>query len=92
MPGRFKKVRVKYGTKMNFQNFWTFPKISKLSPEKRYFFEETFGFKPQNKKGLLFAVGDSKGFFSFFFKLGISDQLPISGFHQISISNAFSHY
>ena len=92
MPGRFKKVRVKYGTKMNFQNFWTLPKISKLSPEKRHFFEETFSFKPQNKKGLLFAVGDSKGFFSDFLNweyqthsqyLDFTKFLPVMHFHTI---------
>ena len=73
---------------MNFQNFWTLPKISKLSPAKRHSFEEKFRSKPQNKKGLLFAVGDTKVFFT----LEIPDPLPKSGFHQISTSKAFSHY
>ena len=53
--------------KMKFQNFWTLPKISKLSPAKRHSFEEKFGSKPQNKKALLFAVGNAKGFFLFFY-------------------------
>ena len=66
MPGRFKKVRVKLYTKMNFQSFWTLPKISKLSPAKRHFFDEKFGSKLQIKKGLLFAVGVSKVFSLFF--------------------------
>ena len=91
MSGRFKKSRVKFGMKMNFQNFWTLPKISKLSLAKRHSFEEKFGSKPQNKKGLLFAVGDTKAFFGFF-TLGIPDPLPKSGFHQISTSKTFSHY
>ena len=76
---------------MNLQSVWTLPKISKLSPVKRHFFEEKFGSKSQNKKGLLFAVGDTKVLFCFF-TLGIPDPLPKSGFHQISTGNGFSHY
>ena len=91
MPGKLKKVRVKIGTKMNFQNIWTLPKISKLSSAKRHLFEEKFVSKPQSKEGLLFAVGNTKFFFVYFI-LGIPDPLLKSGFHQISTSNAFSPY
>ena len=78
--------------KMKFQNFWTLPKISKLSPAKRHSFEEKFGSKPQNKKALLFAVGDVKGFFSVFLhweyethsqNLYFTKFLPVMHFHTI---------
>ena len=92
MPGRFKKVRVKFGTSVNFQIIWTLPKISKLSPAKRHFFDEKFGSKPQNKKNLLFAVGATKVFFRFFLhweyqthsqNLDFTKFLPVMHFHTI---------
>ena len=69
---------VKFGTKMNFQNFWTLSKIYKLSPAKRH---QSLAPNPRTKKAYCSLSGLQRFFFKFFFTLGIPDT-----------PNAFSHY
>ena len=66
--------------------------ISKLSPAEVPLFQ--WKKWPQNRKRLLFGVRVAKGKKAFFGVFDIEDtrSMPNSRFHQISTSNAFSHY
>ena len=58
---------VKFGTKMNFQNFWTLSKIYKLSPAKRH---QSLAPNPRTKKAYCSLSGLQRFFFKFFFYIG----------------------
>ena len=58
---------VKFGTKMNFQNFWTLSKIYKLSPAKRH---QSLAPNSITKKAYCSLSGLQRFFFKFFFYIG----------------------
>ena len=92
LSGRFEKVRTRFGAKMNFQIFRSWP-VSKFPPlePSLTFLTKCLGLSPRTKKTYCSESRLLRLLF-IFFTLGIAEPGPKSEFGQTSTENECPHY